>query len=355
MPQDSAPRAGLQPAAASAPRAVVAFPMSRDPLIIFTLRTNRLPLGIGSVFYEQVGRMRACFLVSPTWSLEDAVSPGQIRAAAESARRRCPAHEFIFLCNTDQECERLVSLGERAITVNHNVFLSERIFRVLAEPRLEFDALYNARFAAWKRHELAREIPSVLYVAYHAFNTMPGDDDLERQRIERAVSLPGHHLLNRVGKDGLPIRLAPDEVNAALNRAAVGLCLSAVEGAMLASMEYMLAGLPVVSTPSRGGRDVFFDAEFCLVVEPNASSVAKGVAELRARQVPRDYIRARTLSKLETQRRRLLSLLDEILARQGSPCRFGDGWPFAQGPYVLRWQPFEEALSELRRLVPPEP
>jgi glycosyltransferase involved in cell wall biosynthesis len=48
-------------------------------------------------------------------------------------------------------------------------------------------------------------------------------------------------------------------VNQGLARAVVGLCLSTVEGSNYASMEYMLAGLPIVSTPSIGGREVYFD------------------------------------------------------------------------------------------------
>ncbi|WP_164127899.1 glycosyltransferase, partial [Stenotrophomonas maltophilia] len=68
--------------------------------------------------------------------------------------------------------------------------------------------------------------------------------------------------------DGLTARLTPEAVNRVYNQAAVGLCLSAVEGAMCASMEYLMAGLPVVSTPSVGGRDVYFDPDYCIIAEP---------------------------------------------------------------------------------------
>ena len=40
---------------------------------------------------------------------------------------------------------------------------------------------------------------------------------------------------------------------------------------MLASIEYLLAGLPVVSTPSLGGRDHYFDDEYCLIAPPDHS------------------------------------------------------------------------------------
>lgn len=44
--------------------------------------------------------------------------------------------------------------------------------------------------------------------------------------------------------------LDSEELNRCLNQCRLGLCLSAVEGPMYASIEYLLAGLPVVSTES---------------------------------------------------------------------------------------------------------
>jgi uncharacterized protein (TIGR01627 family) len=147
---------------------------------------------------------------------------------------------------------------------------------------------------------------------------------------------PKHVLINsRV--DGSPVKLSPEGVNAALNRAAVGLCLSDVEGANYASVEYMLAGLPVVSTPSVGGREVYFDHEFCIICDPNPEAVRDAVQRLKARQIPRDYVRARTLAKFEPERRRFLSLIDDLSERLGGTRRFDHGvWPFAASPLLYR-------------------
>ena len=112
-------------------------------------------------------------------------------------------------------------------------------------------------------------------------------------------------------------------------RAAVGLVLSPVEGSSYASMEYMLAGMPVVSTPSVGGRDVYFDPDFCVICEPDPTAVRDAVADLRSRNIPREEIRARTLAKIEPARRRFLTLIDEVLDELGAAPRFGGGaWPF---------------------------
>ena len=68
-----------------------------------------------------------------------------------------------------------------------------------------------------------------------------------------------------------------EEINNLLNKSKIGLCLSRVEGAMYSSVEYLLCGLPVVSTKSMGGRDAFFTNTNCLIADDTPESVAECV------------------------------------------------------------------------------
>lgn len=333
------------------PGRVSAGILSADPAILYTAISPGLPLGVGSIFADRFGKFPATFLISPAWTIEQPDTIRKLHAAAEAARKRCADHEFFFLCNTERECELLTRVGENALLVNHNVMLSENFYHPIPGAEIEFDAIYNARFASWKRHELAANIPRVSYLAYHIILDKKDTDDAMRERIDTAVARPGHRLLNnRV--DGLPVWLPPREVNAAYNHAAVGLCLSPVEGAMQASFEYLLAGLPIVSTPSKGGRDVFFDPSYCLIVDPDAHAVAEAVATLRDRKIPREHIRAESLAKCAPQRQRLLSLLNEILERKGFPPRFDKTWPFNKSPKMRTWRTLENIEAELRKPAP---
>ncbi len=115
---------------------------------------------------------------------------------------------------------------------------------------------------------------------------------------------------------------------------------------MYASIEYMLAGLPIVSTPSRGGRDVFFDPDYCVVVEPNARAVREAVDALRARNIPREYVRARTLAKLEPERRRFLEFFEGIKERYGVPRSYTTVWPFPGSPFH-NWTTVREHARQL--------
>jgi len=81
---------------------------------------------------------------------------------------------------------------------------------------------------------------------------------------------------------------------------------------MYASMQYLLAGLPVVSTKSRGGRDEFFAREYVRIVADNQEAVAAGLREMLDCKVPPEEIRRRTLEKSEQHKTRLFGLLDTI-------------------------------------------
>jgi glycosyltransferase involved in cell wall biosynthesis len=66
-----------------------------------------------------------------------------------------------------------------------------------------------------------------------------------------------------------------------LNQAYCGLALSAIEGGMHASMEYLLCGLPVVTTESLGGRSYFLNSNNSIFVDDNSDAVLSAVNELK--------------------------------------------------------------------------
>lgn len=221
-------------------------------------------------------------------------------------------------------------VGANAFFANHNIFASEEVFRPLPDVRIEFDAIYNARPTPQKRHELTSFIERIAYISFFE----PAQDAFNSRSVisELLMERPGRILANAV-TGGYTKRMDPKAVNDWLARASVGLCLSAAEGAMYASIEYLLAGLPIVSTPSRGGRDVFFDPDYCIITAPEPRAVREAVEALRDRNIPRSHVRARTLEKLTRERGRLLTFIDEIKARHGVPLDQWTGWSFSGTPF----------------------
>jgi len=115
----------------------------------------------------------------------------------------------------------------------------------------------------------------------------------------------GHAAFNRTF-------IPPDAVRDVYQASRVALALSAKEGAMFASMEYLLCGLPVVTTRNRGGRNRYLTPQNSRFVAARPEAVARAVAEFVA--APPDPLSVRE-EVLGLVRRDRLAYLD-ILARR---------------------------------------
>jgi hypothetical protein len=142
--------------------------------------------------------------------------------------------------------------------------------------------------------------------------------------------------VNEIDASGYPVRLPPEDVNRHLNRASVGLCLSAEEGAMFACAEYLLAGLPVITTPNRGGRDFYIDEDYCITVADDPREIAAAVTALKAREIPRHAIRERTMRRIQSERARFIELVNAIYAELGVGEEFAGFWPLKR-PVIMEW------------------
>jgi glycosyltransferase involved in cell wall biosynthesis len=286
----------------------------------------------------------AWFLLAPTWSIESDAVADKLRGLAVLHRRQSPHHRLIFVGNTPREVGLLQARGEAAFFFNKTALTSERLFRPLDALTPDFEAIYNAQLLFWKRHELTLEIPRCAFLFYRD----PSRDEDARAAeatimARHAAVAPNHVFINRFGADGVPTRLSPGQVNRHLNRARIGLCLSKKEGAMFASMEYLLAGLPVVTTPSTGGRDVYYDPEYCWTVSPDARAVADAVRALAGRAIPRASIHRRTLDRVEADRARFLGLINAIREECSAPA-LASTWPFHK-PVTMEWLLIDDAVG----------
>ena len=232
---------------------------------------------------------------------------------------RYPNHRVVHLCNTPRQFERFRAAGMQAVFTNQNALVDDAIFRPIdgVEPR--FDAIYDAKLKSFKRHYLAAKVPD-LALTYARFQ---GEDKYSQQAQEDFTHA---YWFNHGDGDGYQ-NMNPEAVNAAYSLCKMGLCLSAVEGAMYASIQYLLAGLPVVSTKSRGGRDVFFDERTTLVVSDNADAVRDGVAEMGARRLDRPKVREITLEKVREHRSRFVAAMQDVYDEHGVNRSVLDDWP----------------------------
>jgi glycosyltransferase involved in cell wall biosynthesis len=85
---------------------------------------------------------------------------------------------------------------------------------------------------------------------------------------------------------------------------------------MYASVEYLLCGLPVVSTVSLGGRDSWFDPRFTRVVADDPQQIAAAVRDLINQNLCPQMIRSETLIRMAEHRQRLVDLGQQIYAAE---------------------------------------
>ncbi len=194
---------------------------------------------------------------------------------------------------------RLGLAGFRGISY---VYTDEKAYSVEPDAPKLYDAVYAAQLQPFKRLQLAAEVEKLFVLTY-----TPGRSENDLPAFCPALR---HAAFNRTWVDG------PGK-NRIYNQSRVGLCLSAVEGPMLASLEYQLAGLPVVSTPSQGGRDTYYHPESCLVVSPNPRAVKAGVGQMVHRSPDPLTIRLQTLARLTDDRWAYVTQLAACVQKDG--------------------------------------
>jgi hypothetical protein len=215
--------------------------------------------------------------------------------------------------------------GFRSHYVNIGCFIDESVF-CPADPPLakRYDAVINARFTIMpggkelKRHDLTGKLQRLALLD-------PINASDAHMLKARYTQRPNCVFFNTG-------RLPPHRVAEILQQSCCGLILSPLEGVCRASSEYLLTGLPVVSTHSVGGRDVWYDAYNAIIVQATDDAIVAAVEKLKAN--PRDPWRIRTayLAQAQVFRERFRDeVLQPILAEFGVDEDAGAvmaKWPF---------------------------
>jgi glycosyltransferase involved in cell wall biosynthesis len=295
-----------------------------DPPIIYIMPHGR---EVEALARRLRGR-RAGLLVSNPWIPRGAKETSELRLQTDRLLARYPGLAVTYLCNDREEASRLTDRGLDAEFCHQNAFLDERLFRVLSTATKSVDAIYIAQLATFKRHHLAREVQDLVVSTYLT-------EWCDGEYIQRTTDALKHA---RWVYD-----LSEEQLCRLINSCRIGLCLSAVEGGMYASMEYLLCGLPIVTTSSVGGRDEFFDPEHVITVDADPTSVARGVQEMISRRLDPRRIRASALEKVETHRSNFVNIVNRILVTLGRTPSFRWGDRFTHKMYNM------QAFSHLRQ------
>lgn len=295
------------------------YVMSKNPIIIFTSEeVDEL-----HHFSKIINKDRsATFFKLFQWTLFD--SPWVIDKVIRDYhihKENFPKHKIIFLLNTREEYYFLKLKGIPCEFINQNSLVDPKLFYPMNSPK-KYNCIYNGRFELLKRHYLLEKCEKTSLISAPILRM----DNKKKIYINRLKGIiPAAEILNY----SLPKRfidfnteepipqLSPLKVNECLNLSKVGLILSYKEGACYAAVEYLLAGLPVISSRSLGGRDIFFDERFCRIVPSNKNAIFNAARELIRLNIDPDFIRSEVLKKINPHINRLKNLILLVLNKEG--------------------------------------
>jgi len=321
MPEAQIPTAASPqtPAALKLPVRVV----KSYPLITLSKTYGTRPFAVASLLTKHVQGRKSLNLIHLCWSYESAQKADELAAELAEAKLVAPGSEFVILANTEFESYLLSERGVPNTLASHSMFLDEQVFQPQPQIEKTFDAVYNGRIAVMKRHELAEGIDRRLLLYCPDWET-----DLDYAQTYRRKPTPAVFLNHQIG-DGSYRFLTRDEIVLHVNRARVGLCLSATEGIMRASIEYLFCGLPVVSTPCYGGRERYYHPDYCRIVEPDRDLVTSAVRDLVRADIDPFFVRRRTLSIINRERTNFVRFVNSVARFQfGIRHLFPDFEPF---------------------------
>ena len=199
--------------------------------------------------------------------------------------------QFYLMYNSQEEKTHGDKFGFEGSIINNNAWLDERAYSIYKNKKI-YDALYIARPVTFKRHFLATKIPNLALLA--------GDLCHGNEK----AALPKH-------KNNAFQFLNKQQISEICGESHCGVILSKEEGACFASSEYLLCGIPVVSTLSKGGRDIWYNSENSLICEATDVDVANSVGLAKSIKWDSNEIRRNHIKLMYKFRRKFKNILNE--------------------------------------------
>ena len=275
-----------------------AYELNRSPRIIAAFEMDFLRNL--EAFKKAIPRgEKFTMLLQLGWSVELPEVANELKTRLAEAAEAFPEARFIILANSAGEVDVIRDFAE-VYLAQHNAFLDPRRYPLAKRGSRQYDALYIARITPFKRHELAKEIRNLHLIGSFS--------EKERSYFESTIKDFSHARWTQK----VPSFLIGREIG----KAACGLALSAVEGAMFSCGEYTLCGVPVVNTRNLGGRDTLLPEFAVRFADDTPGSVAEAVEYWVDNPVDPADVRQGFLAKALPQKETVQELVNSIAGKK---------------------------------------
>ena len=231
--------------------------------------------------------------------------------------KKYPFIKVTMLANEEDELKWYKKNGIRAELCNQNALLDENLYLIISSDK-KYDAIMNAHMSPYKRIELIKNVHNCCLITYIIENSKDAD------YAKTVFPLPFCDIPQFDGKKWH--RYDINQICEFYAKSRCGVILSAEEGACFAATEYLLCGLPVVTTPSVGGREAFFDPDYVVWTEPTPEAVAEAVQKAISLPISPQEIRERTIFKMKKIRNIYCNILNNIAQEEGIEKNFFLEW-----------------------------
>ncbi len=294
-----------------------AYVISRKPNIVICFWGDFLKYQ-DRFFNAMKNKKKVYVLFQLGWAPAAEESLKQIENNLNILKNKFHMVEFVFMINDRNDALYFDKYDLKTFFCHQNAFIDEARITPIKQKKKEFEAVYLARVTPFKRHRLSRKLLKVLYIGdYKKTESSYAKEVMQLLNVKLWLRKVRYYQLSRY-----------------LSKAMVGLCLSRIEGAMFASTEYQLAGLPVVSTRSEGGREALFNNKYCTVVEEDENKIEAEVMRFIIRDYDPGEVRKSVLKKMIRHREIFIDYINDIYIKEGIPFNRKRSW---RAMFVHKW------------------
>jgi glycosyltransferase involved in cell wall biosynthesis len=165
------------------------------------------------------------------------------------------------------------------------------------------DLVIDSAFHEYKNVQIANKIKNTLHIGYFKYCKENTDDKVVPDFGTVANFINGYYR-----------KIEKHQINIYYNQSLIGGIFSECEGACFASSQYLLAGLPVISVKSVGGRDIWYNEENSIICDNNENSVFEAFEAAKSKIISGDFnrekIRELHLKQMDEHRNTLIEYIN---------------------------------------------